>query len=398
MDLEIVKTDTPQRDLLLLADESEESVADYADRGTTYVARRDGEILGQYVFLHTRPFTAEVVNIAVVPEHQRKGIATAMLRHAVATARAAGFHLLALGTGVSKSVRAIWAWDRLRSTNAAGSSAAASTWTISANTTPFRFSKTASSAATWCACAWNSNNRLCRSVGTRGTDAASSAKAAGTATSTGRMRRTSREVRRTTAFNLPVRRTRDGRYKVPPGEMVYTCFTSDFLVEEADAWRAEAWEMIRIRSDLRFFFITKRIDRLMQVLPPDWGGGYENLAVGCTVENQAMADYRLPFLLDAPLRHKLIICAPLLGPLDIARYLVPGIEEVSVGGESGNEARPCNYDWILSIRRQCVAADIPFAFHQTGARLVKDGRLYRIRRPYQHSQARKAGIDYKAKR
>lgn len=110
----------------------------------------------------------------------------------------------------------------------------------------------------------------------------------------------SREVRRTAAFNLPVRRTRDGRYKVPPGEMVYTCFTSDFLVEEADAWRAEAWEMIRIRSDLRFFFITKRIDRLMQVLPPDWGGGYENLAVGCTVENQAMADYRLPLLLDAP--------------------------------------------------------------------------------------------------
>ena len=88
MDLEIVKTDTPQRDLLLLADESEESVA-----------RRDGEILGQYVFLHTRPFTAEVVNIAVVPEHQRKGIATAMLRHAVATARAAGFHLLEIGTG-----------------------------------------------------------------------------------------------------------------------------------------------------------------------------------------------------------------------------------------------------------------------------------------------------------
>ena len=94
----------------------------------------------------------------------------------------------------------------------------------------------------------------------------------------------------------------------------------------------------------------------------------------------------------------MVICAPLLGPLDIARYLIPGIEEVSVGGESGNEARPCNYDWVLSIRRQCVAADIPFAFHQTGARLVKDGRLYRIRRPYQHSQARKAGIDYKAKR
>ena len=117
--------------------------------------------------------------------------------------------------------------------------------------------------------------------------------------------------------------------------------------------------------------------------------------VQITVVDRVVAGLGVP---DAPLRHKLDICAPLLGPLDIARYLIPGIEEVSVGGESGNEARPCNYDWVLSIRRQCVAADIPFAFHQTGARLVKDGRLYRIRRPYQHSQARKAGIDYKAKR
>ena len=50
----------------------------------------------------------------------------------------------------------------------------------------------------------------------------------------------SSEVRKTSAFNLPVRRSRDGRFKVPAGEMVYTCFTSDFLLEEADAWRAEA--------------------------------------------------------------------------------------------------------------------------------------------------------------
>ena len=153
----------------------------------------------------------------------------------------------------------------------------------------------------------------------------------------------SSEVRKTSAFNLPVRRSRDGRFKVPAGEMVYTCFTSDFLVEEADTWRAEAWEMIRTRSDLRFFFITKRIDRLMQVLPPD-------------------------------------------------------IEEVSAGGESGSDARPCDFDWVLSIRRQCLDADIPFCYHQTGARLVKDGRLYRIRRRFQHAQARKAGIDYKVKR
>lgn len=84
---------------------------------------------------------------------------------------------------------------------------------------------------------------------------------------------------------------------------------------------------------------------------------------------------RLPAAFSAgrPLRHKLVICAPLLGPLDIARYLVPGIEEVSVGGESGNEARPCNYDWVLSIRRQCVAADIPFVSTKPAHGLSKTG-------------------------
>ena len=68
------------------------------------------------------------------------------------------------------------------------------------------------------------------------------------------------------------------------------------------------------------------------------------------------------------------------------------------GGESGNEARPCDYAWVLGLREQCVAADISFCFHQTGARFVKDGRMYRIHRRYQHSQARKAGIDYRLKR
>lgn len=204
----------------------------------------------------------------------------------------------------------------------------------------------------------------------------------------------SREVRRTAAFDLPARRSRDGWFKIAAGETIYTCFTSDFLVEQADAWRAEAWAMIRLRSDLRFFFFTKRIDRLCEVLPPDWNLGYENVAIGCTVENQAMADYRLPLLLEAPIRHKLIICAPLLGSLDIARFLTPAIEEVSAGGESGTEARVCDFDWVRSLRRQCVEAQVPFTFHQTGARLLKDGRTYRIPRSYQHAQARKAGIDF----
>ena len=205
--------------------------------------------------------------------------------------------------------------------------------------------------------------------------------------------------RRPSAFvrpGLPVRRSRDGRWKIPAGEMVFTCFTSDFLLAEADVWRREAWEMIRLRRDLHFMFFTKRIDRLSECLPGDWGAGYEHVTIGCTVENQRMADYRLPIFQKLPIRHKIIVCAPLIGPIDLTPYLGPEIEQVSVGGESGPEARVCDYAWVLSLRDQCAEHDVSFCFHQTGARLLKEGRLYRIRRQFQHTQARKAGIDFKA--
>lgn len=202
-------------------------------------------------------------------------------------------------------------------------------------------------------------------------------------------------VTKTANFNLPIKRKRDKSYKIPSGEIVYTCFTSDFFVEGADKWRKEAWEMIKTRSDLIFFIITKRIDRFMVELPEDWNEGYDNVVIASTVENQAMVDYRIPILKKLPIKHKLITCAPLLEDINLSPYLDNTIEEVSVGGESGNEARECNYDWILNIRNQCIEKDIPFWFHQTGAKLRKDSKLYRIKRPYQHSQARKANINYK---
>ena len=201
--------------------------------------------------------------------------------------------------------------------------------------------------------------------------------------------------RKTGAFALPMKRRRDGSYKIPPGKIVFTSFTSDFLLEDADPWRAECWRMMRQRSDCWFYFFTKRIHRLADCLPPDWGEGYDNVLIGCTVENQDRADYRLPIFLDLPIKHRSIIASPLLERLDLRLYLDDRIEEVATGGESGVEARPCDYDWILDLRRQCVEKDIPFRFHQTGAYFIKDGRMYRVRRRYQLSQARKANIDYR---
>lgn len=201
-------------------------------------------------------------------------------------------------------------------------------------------------------------------------------------------------VRKTASFGLPVRLNRKREYKYPSGSCFGLCFTSDFLIEKADEWRPEIWEIIKRRNDCSFFFFTKRIERLKDALPSDWDNGYENIAIGCTVENQDRANFRLPIFLNLPLKHRLIIISPMLEPIDISPYLNSElIEEVSVGGESGRYARSLDYDWVLDIHRQCLEHNVPFCFHQTGSHFIKQGHLYHIPRALQHSQALKAGIN-----
>lgn len=208
--------------------------------------------------------------------------------------------------------------------------------------------------------------------------------------------RDSTAVVKTRDFNLPVRKNRKGDYKIPfnNSETVYTCFTSDFFLSEADEWRPEVWEMIKERSDLKFMFITKRIHRFYECIPNDWGEGYDNVTICCTVENNDRARFRLPIFLNAPIKHKQIICEPLLEEIDLSPFLNSQIEYVSVGGESGEEARICRFEWIKSIREQCVNANVAFHFKQTGAKFVKDSKLYLIKRQYQHSQAKKAKMEF----
>ena len=201
-------------------------------------------------------------------------------------------------------------------------------------------------------------------------------------------------VARTKSFAYPLAKTRGGAYKIPSGASVFCCMTSDFFLEEADPWREEAWDIIRIRSDVQFSIITKRIIRFSQCIPADWGVGWPNVRIYCTTENQQAAEERLPIFLSLPIQEKGIICEPLLSPIYMEPWLGPDILQVVAGGESGPGARPCNYDWILDIRRQCAAAGTSFGFKQTGAKLIKVGRVYQIPRRFQHSQAKRAGIDF----
>ena len=81
-------------------------------------------------------------------------------------------------------------------------------------------------------------------------------------------------VTKTGNYNLPLKRNRQGEFKLTSEEdVVFTCMTSDFFLDEADEWRPGCWDMIRERKDLHFFIITKRIDRFENCMPPDWGDG-----------------------------------------------------------------------------------------------------------------------------
>ena len=212
-------------------------------------------------------------------------------------------------------------------------------------------------------------------------------------------------VQKTENFDLPVRILRSGknkgRYKIPFGSHIYTCFSSDFFHPDADEWRDDAWAMIQERSDCSFFMITKRPERIANHLPSDWGSGWTHVIIAVTCENQEMIDKRLPIYLSLPLFHHSVMIEPMLTAVDLQKYIddyrdadaKPVIRHVTIGGESGADARPCDYAWVENIHKQCLDNGLSFYYHQTGARLIKDGKLYKIPRPLQHSQAHKAGLD-----
>ena len=137
-------------------------------------------------------------------------------------------------------------------------------------------------------------------------------------------------------FSYPLQKDRAGHYKIQSGEQIRVCMTSDFFLEEADPWRVEAWG---------------------------------------------------------------IMCAPFIGPVSIRQYLSAGqIEQVICGGENYDGARPCNFDWVKSLRQECVDANVTFCFIETGTVFIKDGRRYHLpNKQLQSRMASKSGMNFQGR-
>ncbi len=111
----------------------------------------------------------------------------------------------------------------------------------------------------------------------------------------------------------------------------------------------------------QFQVLTKRSSRLERLSPfLDWP---PNVWMGVSVESKEYT-FRIDHLRNTSAAVKFLSLEPLLGPLE--ELNLTDIDWAIVGGESGPGARPCLRNWVVSIRKQCKAARVPFFFKQWG--------------------------------
>ncbi len=148
---------------------------------------------------------------------------------------------------------------------------------------------------------------------------------------------------------------------------IFTCSWSDFFIEEADAWREDAWEIIAGTPQHTYQILTKRPERIED---EDYA---PNVWFGVSVEN-ARYYSRIATLQKIRCSVRFLSIEPLLGPM--TDLPLDGISWVIVGGESGPNFRPLNLDWVRDIREHCLEKGIAFFFKQHSA--LQPKRLGRL--------------------
>lgn len=186
------------------------------------------------------------------------------------------------------------------------------------------------------------------------------------------------------SFYAPLKWAKSGKLK--PGSHIFPCPWSDWFIEEADAWRDDAWQVIRETPQFLYLILTKRAHRMENNLPDDWGNGWPNVALGVSAERQEEADERIPYLLNVPARYRFVSIEPMLGPVDLRYIKSEGsfyrqalseelIDQVITGGESGpkDKIRRAELDWFRDVRDQCEEFGVRYFHKQHGGNTKIDG-------------------------
>lgn len=196
------------------------------------------------------------------------------------------------------------------------------------------------------------------------------------------------------------------------GKRIFVCSMSDLFHPDVPfAFIRKVFEVMAACPQHTFIVLTKRPERAAHwyhELIDDFGArtatveevnrgmpdtflGYPwplpNVWLGVTAENQEMADRRLPWLMTIPAVLRFVSVEPMLGPVDIRRWLdrwkktdrghefTLGLDWVIVGGETGPAARPMNPRWFADLMKSVWCCGIPFFFKQWGS--VQD-RLWKV--------------------
>ncbi len=124
-----------------------------------------------------------------------------------------------------------------------------------------------------------------------------------------------------------------------------------------------------VKADWHIFqILTKRAERLAKLAPQlPWPS---HVWQGVSIESKPYTK-RVTALRKVPATVRFLSVEPLLGP--IANLPLDGVHWVIVGGESGPRHRPIKPEWVREIRKQCLAAEVPFFFKQWGGTTAKSG-------------------------
>ena len=159
--------------------------------------------------------------------------------------------------------------------------------------------------------------------------------------------------------------------------LVFCASMADVFEDRADLTlhRRRLFALIAETPHLIWQLLTKRPQHVLRMVPILWLQEWpSNVWIGTTVEDQERADERMPEVLRIPARVRFLSCEPLLGRVDLTRWLRLGsIEWVIAGGESGAGHRPLELAHARDLRDQAHQYDIPFFFKQVGGRFPASG-------------------------
>jgi len=150
-------------------------------------------------------------------------------------------------------------------------------------------------------------------------------------------------------------------------KVIFTCSWSDWFIEEADAWRDEAWDVIRKTPQHTYQILTKRPERIAEHLP-DYLGELKNVWLGVSVESQNQVD-RIPFLQGLPCT-TFVSFEPLIGEI-IWEDTMNFLDWCIIGGESGNESgkfqyRPMEIEWAKTLIKGATENNVKCFVKQLG--------------------------------